>query len=50
MDEESSQWNSWWFWVLVLAPVLFNAIYLAPELATGVPAKLDAPARWLASR
>ena len=41
MDEESSQWNSWWFWVLVLAPVLFNAIFLAPELATGVPSKND---------
>jgi hypothetical protein len=31
----------WWCWVLMLAPVLFNAIYLAPELSTGVPAKND---------
>lgn len=38
---EQEQWNVWWFWLLVLAPVLFNAIMLAPELISGVPAKND---------
>ena len=38
---DQEQWNSWWFWLLVAAPVLFNAIMLLPELATDVPAKND---------
>lgn len=32
---------SYWWWLMVLVPVLFNAIALAPELATGVPSKND---------
>ncbi|MBL0172156.1 MAG: YfhO family protein [Gemmatimonadaceae bacterium] len=33
--------SAWWYWLLVLAPVLFNAIMLTPEFATGVPSKND---------
>lgn len=31
----------WWLWLFVLAPMLFNGIYLAPEFATGVPSRND---------
>ncbi len=37
-DEE---FGALWFWLLVLLPVLFNAVLLAPELASDVPSRND---------
>ncbi len=38
---DADPWTSWWWRVLVLAPVLFNAIWLAPELRTVAPSPND---------
>ncbi|MEQ1690267.1 MAG: hypothetical protein ABMA00_03190 [Gemmatimonas sp.] len=38
---QSAPAREWVWWMFVLAPVLFNAFWLVPELSTGVPSKND---------
>ena len=40
-QHDANPWTSWWWCVFVLAPVLFNAIWLAPEFRTVAPSPND---------
>ena len=40
-QHDANPWTSWWWRVFVLAPVLFNAVWLAPELRSVAPSPND---------